>query len=179
MKKSLTTYSTISVSENKMIKLYIAKLKPNEKLHDAALRALDKALWDTFGKRLSDCKIEKTQSGKPFFPDCADIKFNLSHSGEYAAAAVSDREVGVDIERIRPINPRIAERYLQGIVRGSGDADIIEAWCRKESYGKFTGSGLLKADFLQPHFIEIIDCIPGYIIAVCTAERDKTDICII
>lgn len=162
-----------------MIKLYITKLRLSEKPHDAGLRALDKALFDTFSIRRSDCRIEKTQSGKPFFPDRADIKFNLSHSGEYAVAAVSDREVGVDIEWIRPVNPRIADRYLHGIVRGTRVADIIEAWCRKESYGKFTGAGLLKADFLQPHYIEVFKCIDGYIVAVCTAERESTEIFII
>lgn len=159
-----------------MLKLYITKLREGEKAHDAAWRVLDAALSCTYGKRLSDFSIAKTQSGKPFFADCDEIKFNLSHSCDYAVAAISDSEVGVDIERIRPVNPRIVERFLKGIPSVSTDADIIEAWCKKESYGKFTGCGLIGADFSKPHFIQIFDLIPGYKTAVCSEKEQTAEI---
>ncbi|HHW25224.1 MAG TPA: hypothetical protein PK778_04190 [Bacillota bacterium] len=159
-----------------MLKLYITKLKPSEKPHDAAMRALDKAIFELCGKRATDYKIDKTRLGKPFFADCEKIKFSLSHSGEYAAAAVADMEVGVDIERVRPVSARVVQRFLSGIVAGSSDEDIIEAWCKKESYGKFVGTGLVGADFSKPHFMLVFDCIPGYKIAVCSAKEQTAEI---
>jgi|LSQX01.2.fsa_nt_gb phosphopantetheinyl transferase len=159
-----------------MLKLYIAKLYPSETPHDAAMRALDMALSDTYGKRLSDFQLKKTQSGKPFFAGCDNIKFNISHSGDYSVAALSDSDVGVDIERIRPVNPRIADRFLRGIATGTSYDKIIEAWCKKESYGKFTGAGLLGADFSLPHHIQVFDFVPGYKIAVCSVKKQTAEI---
>jgi Phosphopantetheinyl transferase len=154
-----------------MIKLYITKLLTGEKPHDAAVRALDFALDNNYNLEFKDLIIEKTVYGKPYFPQHDAIKFNLSHSGEYAAAAISDTEVGLDIELIKYVNPKIINRYLLGIVMGDTEADIIEAWCRRESYGKYTGEGFMRADFSREHYIEILQCISGYITAVCSAYR--------
>ena len=155
-----------------MIKLYISgRVALSDNQHDAALQLLDYALNDTYGLSLSSFSISKSPSGKPYFSNCDKIKFNLSHSGDYVTAAISDAEVGVDIECIKPVKAGVVERYLRGIIRGTGDEDIIEAWCRRESYGKFTGEGFVRADFSLPHHIEILRLIPGYIIAVCSAEK--------
>lgn len=162
-----------------MLNLYISELTAAEKPHDGALRVLDYALLDIYNIRLNTLIIDTSQSGKPFFRDHDRIKFNLSHSGDYAAAVLSDAGVGLDIERIKPINPKITERYLKQLLRGDADRDVIEAWCRRESYGKFTGEGFLHADFKADHHIEILDCIPGYITAVCTAKKAETEIRII
>ena len=50
--------------------------------------------------------IRYTPQGKPYLaPPSSDIRFNLSHSGELALIAVTrGREVGVDVERIRPVS---------------------------------------------------------------------------
>lgn len=162
-----------------MVKLYISKLSQNENPHGGALHLLDIALQENYTSRLSDYNIEKTPSGKPFFADNPTVKFNLSHSGEYTAAAISDCEVGVDIERIKPVNPGVVKRYLSSLIRGDTDEDIIESWCRRESYGKYTGDGFLRADFSNPHYIEILKIIPGYIIAVCTLEKVNINLTII
>lgn len=161
-----------------MIKLYLSKLSSEEHPHDCALRLLDLALRENCGAPLSDFQIKKTPSGKPYFADCG-TKFNLSHSGDYAAAVISDRETGVDIERIKPVSARVIARYLKHIITGTSDEDVIEAWCRRESYGKFTSEGFLRADFAQPHHIEILKIIPGYIIATCAEEKFEIEIKII
>src|SRR5947209_19706822 len=48
------------------------------------------------------------EHGKPYLPLAPEVRFNLSHSHEMALVAVAiDREVGVDIEKLRPM-PRFA-----------------------------------------------------------------------
>ena len=51
-------------------------------------------------------RIETGEYGKPYFADAKatlGLKFNLSHSNQLALIAISrDREIGVDIEYIRP-----------------------------------------------------------------------------
>ena len=49
-----------------------------------------------------------------------DLRFNLSHSGEFAVFAVArDREVGVDVERVRA-DADLEVLRLQGVDRASG-----------------------------------------------------------
>ena len=56
--------------------------------------------------------MDRGSRGKPFFPDFPHIHFNLSHSGGLALCALSDGEVGVDIELVGPRDPRLPRRVL-------------------------------------------------------------------
>jgi 4'-phosphopantetheinyl transferase len=81
------------------------------------------------------------------------IHFNLSHSQGLAVYAFSrGREVGIDVEMIRPdfAGEEIAERYFSGIelaelralpseLRAEG---FFLCWTRKEAYVKARGAGL-------------------------------------
>ena len=82
-----------------------------------------------------------------------DTRFNLSHSHELALFAIArGREVGIDLERIRPdVKHRsIAERYfcsaeaeaLRRLPRSSQCAAFFAVWTRKEAYVKARGEGL-------------------------------------
>lgn len=90
-------------------------------------------------------------NGKPEFADRA-FRFSLSHSGDYALCAVSDRPVGADIERIRTRNMRAGERYFAASERERLAACATEEerqdlfhclWTRKEAFGKMLGVGVL------------------------------------
>lgn len=51
--------------------------------------------------------------GKPYLKDRSDIQYSISHSGQYAVAAVSDQLVGIDIESIdRPGLQKTTEAVL-------------------------------------------------------------------
>lgn len=98
----------------------------------------------------SDVDIDK--HGKPYFVD-SELKFNLSHSGRYVVAAVSDYEVGIDIQKKKADKHRIAEKnFLQGecayINAGANDEErhqrFCEVWTLKEAYLKNIGMGLRK-----------------------------------
>lgn len=90
--------------------------------------------------------------GKPYLPArINDIHFNLSHSSFLAAIAVSRvKEVGIDIEEIRPIKEDIAKRFFseaenEGLGRLPPDDRLrgfYNVWTRKEALIKALGSGL-------------------------------------
>ena len=81
------------------------------------------------------------------------IRFNVSHSGELALYAVArDREVGIDLERIRfdLAAAEIAERFfsqaevemLRALPAEAQRDAFFRCWTRKEAYIKARGEGL-------------------------------------
>lgn len=87
--------------------------------------------------------------GKPMIADFPK-HFNLSHSGDYVVCAVSDGEVGVDIQKWVPFKERTAERFfapeewklLQTLPMEQRTEMFYRLWTRKEAYGKYTGLGI-------------------------------------
>ena len=79
--------------------------------------------------------------GKPEFVDCP-LHFSLSHSGNLAAALISDVPCGVDVERVRPeVALRLRARCLSPEEQRRG-LDFFECWTRKECIGKLNGAGM-------------------------------------
>jgi 4'-phosphopantetheinyl transferase len=90
--------------------------------------------------------------GKPVLPD-NKLEFNLSHSGDFALIALAwERQVGVDVERIRPdlSTEAIARRYfsqrevseLLALPPEQREIAFFRCWTRKEAYIKAKGLGL-------------------------------------
>ena len=94
-----------------------------------------------------------TELGKPYFINIPGVHFSISHSGEMAMVAVSDREVGADIQEWRELKSDIAGRFfhpeekahLEKLSASESEKAFFELWCLKESYIKFTGKGLTQA----------------------------------
>ena len=86
-------------------------------------------------------------NGKPFLPGAPHVKFNLSHSGEMALVAVAlEVEVGVDVERIRPMPDYrdIAERFFPPpeAAKLADESDFFRRWTRLEAVVKACGTGI-------------------------------------
>lgn len=92
--------------------------------------------------------------GKPFLraPWGNQIRFNLSHSGNWALCAVAqDNDMGVDIECMRPADYEDLGKNilssaemdaLRRLPAQSMARSFFTLWTRKESYVKAIGSGL-------------------------------------
>lgn len=106
-------------------------------------KLLEHAIEDTFGLDIKDLKIEKKDSGKWV---CDKCYFSLSHSEDIVAVALSNSEVGVDIERIRPIKESAIiktltdseKEQLSKITPSARQRFLLEKWSQKESIFKFS-----------------------------------------
>ncbi len=94
-----------------------------------------------------------TEYGKPLLVGAFDLRFNVSHTDGLALLAfVLHREIGVDVEKIRPEPDarKLAERFFSAHERDAmrhlrGNAlqeAFFRCWSRKEAYIKARGEGL-------------------------------------
>jgi 4'-phosphopantetheinyl transferase len=98
--------------------------------------------------------LHYTAHGKPFLAEpYTPVKFNLSHAGDWALLAVSaGRELGVDIEQIRPLSDldSLARRFfapaeqadLRALPPEQRPRAFFTCWTRKEAFIKAVGEGL-------------------------------------
>jgi len=126
------------------------------------------------------------RDGKPYFEDYP-FHFNLSHSGGYVLCAVSDVEIGADIQQMRPVDElRLAERFFHKSEcrelelcseKAQRNRLFFRMWVRKEACGKLDGRGLPQmigrdvwnpaTDGKEPLEWEEYDIPEGYCTAVC------------
>jgi len=121
------------------------------KLHTVAGELLARySVGHYLGKPAQEINLIFGEKGKPHIGNLVDIHFNISHSGNYVVCAVSTTEIGIDVERIRKVNLRIAERFfspseihdLMACAEETQMQYFITLWTIKESYLKAIGRGL-------------------------------------
>ncbi len=114
-------------------------------------------LGSYLGTNASQLQFCYGQHGKPTLAETSGgniLSFNLSHSHELVLYAITrKREIGVDIEYIRPISDfeQIADRcfsereknVFQKLPTDQKLGAFFNCWTRKEAYLKATGYGLL------------------------------------
>ena len=102
-----------------------------------------------------------TEAGKPLTDGAF---FSVSHSGDVVACAVSDRAVGVDLEKLRPVPSRLgraldceeaAETFWQLWTRREAALK-----CRGETLGAWKRSREEGLTFTHPDY-------PGYAVTIC------------
>ena len=111
------------------------------------------ALAGKSGKAPQDIVIRREENGKPIADEGC---FSISHSGSFVVCAVSDKPVGVDVERLRKPPLRVAQRYFteeeQKLLQ-EDDSQFWRIWTGKEALCKLSGegiAGLKRADTLAP-----------------------------
>lgn len=108
----------------------------------AGRRLLKEMIRSAYGTE--DFTLSFNENGKPLLDFCF---FSLSHSGRYAACALSDRPIGVDIQKRHPIKRRNAYKPFTDeenayIASGSLDERFFTLWTMKEAYIKAVGGRL-------------------------------------
>lgn len=121
------------------------------------------AICKRFAINNKDLVFGSNDFGKPVLLSPSGIHFNISHSGNWIVCAIDTSPVGIDVETIKAIDLRIAERFFQKSeysILINQPKEIIQSyfykiWTLKESYIKFIGKGLFIA--LDSFSIEIED----------------------
>jgi 4'-phosphopantetheinyl transferase len=115
-----------------------------------------RVLADYVGVRPADVRLCYNSHGKPALTGESDrggVKFNVSHSGELLFLAIArDREVGVDVEQVRPLPDwrELAGRFfapaeiatLDRVPAAVRERAFFQCWTRKEAYIKAHGLGM-------------------------------------
>lgn len=118
-----------------------------------------KAICNWCDVAVEDILFDIRKQGKPYAVGL-DVEFNISHSGDMVVCAIDSSPVGIDIEKIRPIDLKVAKRicsndelvYLFGYMPNEQDfvcttdkeilTRFFEVWTKKEAYTKWLGSGI-------------------------------------
>ncbi len=134
--------------------------------HSVGREMLKKVLKEYHG--IKDPLIDTSDSGKPYLSDHS-FEFNISHSEGRIVLALSDKPVGIDVEReTRQLPSIVKKRFFTKEV----EPTVLE-WTRFESYCKFTGMGIYGSTYppadQNVHFKSYH--LPfGYIVSVCSHE---------
>jgi 4'-phosphopantetheinyl transferase len=85
---------------------------------------------------LSLNQLRYTTGGKPYLEHGPHISF--SHTRDFAAVAIGQASIGVDVERHRVKVKRVANKFVNPADRAPQQsiADLTDLWCAKESIYK-------------------------------------------
>ncbi|HHX18400.1 MAG TPA: 4'-phosphopantetheinyl transferase superfamily protein [Clostridium sp.] len=93
--------------------------------------------------------FKTNEFGKPYLKDHDEFHFNISHSGKWIVCVVSDKPVGIDVEKIKDLDIKIADRFfskeeVEDLYKTKESERLkyfFELWTLKESYIKADGRG--------------------------------------
>lgn len=129
-------------------------------------------------------ELRVAEGGKPALAaPGSSLQFNLSHSAGQALVAVAwEREVGVDIEQIRPrrdllaLAHRVLEpgeaRAIAAMPAADRLAAFHAAWTRREAIAKCLGAGLSGPLPEGDVTVSAFDAGPGFAAAVAVTGRE-------
>jgi len=142
----------------------------------------------------SDILYTYNSFGKPYLPKKFDLFFNATHSGEWVACIIDNKEVGIDIQEIQALDYEVVKHVFsveqsKEFKKMDRDRQIeffYEIWALKESYIKFDGRGLfLPLEAIQFYdetdikiplyqdakldncYLKLYSIDPGYKLSVC------------
>lgn len=173
MKKIVIYFTTLTENKNKNENVA-------QKHHQAGEALLAIGLSELYGKELSKLERQTGPYGKPGFKDEPQICYNISHSGKYVLCAFYDREIGIDVQKMQPVNikallPRVVPAAMIPQVLESSDpmSAFYTEWVLREAYIKWTGRGISQ-DMREARLNEgdymLLDLEDGYKGAVFTGE---------
>jgi 4'-phosphopantetheinyl transferase len=155
-----------------------------DRRHFVAGRGLLRTLLGRYlGRDPGSLQFAYNPQGKPMLAgEGGGLRFNLAHSHGLALFAVSrGRELGVDLERIRPefAGEPVAQRFfsprevaaLRALSGERRHEAFFVCWTRKEAYLKATGKGLsLPLDCFD------VSLLPGEPAALLATRHDPTEV---
>lgn len=168
-------YGEKGTTKEKMQKLNQKRAK---KLSVAAGALVRSAIAEEFNIDKDAIRFRRDKKGKPY-TESAKVEFSISHSKNIAVCAISDRPVGIDIEKMRDVNFNVAKKLFtpdeQNYVfqiKKLQKQRFFEVWTRKEAYVKLIGFGISyfpKFSVMKNENIETI-VKKHYIVSVAKAK---------
>lgn len=156
-------------------------------------------LWKQFSLADEDVEFLKGENGKPYIKGLP-VHYSISHAGDFVVCAFCEKEIGIDIEKIRTIDLKVGKRffcdseYEDLLMKKKLDQIdyFFTLWTLKESYIKWLGTGMLtpldsfcfsmsqvgisfmdKKREVKPFFKQYF--VAGYKLAVCSVDCDFPD----
>jgi len=145
--KGFSKLADALMSDQRREKVSKIRYESGKVLHVAAFLLLRIALLEVYGIN-EPVVFEYSDNGKPVLRDHPHIHFNLSHCKYAVACAISDSEIGVDVQDIRSVSDTVAKRVLTAeeyagfIATSTPDEYFCEIWAVKEAHLKQTGQGI-------------------------------------
>ena len=148
---------------------------PQAKYHRLGAGVLLDFALQRRGRFEKEMEYKVDENGKPFFANCSNLFFSLSHSGDWAVCALSNKQVGVDVQVHSEYNARISERCfskedalaLTRLTKKEQDREFTKLWVRKEACVKYFGHWKQRDDI--PPVTEFFDEVH---VGVCTEDID-------
>lgn len=153
--------SNINNYDNKELHKFYNEIYEYKKKKIDKYIKFDNKLRSIIGELLLKCILEKKYNiqykdvvfkinkyGKPYIENY-NIYFNISHSQDYVICALSNKEIGIDIEKIRPVNVNVincfaTEKEKKYIFKNNNEIykHLFEIYTLKEAYFKMQGTNL-------------------------------------
>ncbi len=138
-------------------------------------------LCTRFGFQNKSLVFERDLNGKPFISEIP-VHFNISHSKNQVAVAVSCKNIGVDLEKIRDVNVKLTDRYFTENEKEYINVDttcwqtrFFEVWTKKEAILKRSGLGLRvelnKLETFEYEFVKTYN-VDEFVLSVCCEDQD-------
>lgn len=101
----------------------------------------------------ANIRIARTDFGKPFLPDYPELSFNMSHSGDIMAIAISSQcQLGIDVECYKTRNTWEGlvkkcfapeeSAYWYSLDTADRSRAFYQFWVKKEAFVKAVGKGI-------------------------------------
>lgn len=200
---NLFEYWLSQVSEYRQKKVERLQLRKSKNLSLGAGLLIKEGL-SMFGLSEKDALLSFGENGKPYFSSHRNIFFNISHSGNMAACVFSDKEIGLDIEKVDVPDFKVAEKYFTENEKNYiqlhpspvlKNQAFYKIWTLKESFVKATGKGLsipfydfeitvdknisISQTFTDKKYYFKVFEIDGLIVSVCSENNDCSNITVL
>lgn len=136
-----------------------------------------------FGIDIKKLAYKTDSSGKPYLRDYRGIFFNISHSKDAVVCAVSDKNIGIDIQYMKNVNFKciikkcFSEKEKLKILNSNNPKnEFYNIWTQKESFIKYKGSKIscgIKYLNYKESIIKNFDIFNKYKGCVCTEKANK------
>lgn len=171
--KELYNKAYVSITEARRTRTDKFLRERDKRLSVGAEILLSHALKEFTGRNIA-LDFVYGANGKPYLKD-GGVYFNISHSGNAVMCAVSEYEVGCDIEKISDIDLNIAKKFFSeseyDAIASSKTKEeqtdlFFRYWTLKESFIKATGQGM-KLPFNE------FEIVLGEKISVCQSYDNR------